>query len=388
MNPDPGPRSALDERLDDAARRVDDHVGDYVTPRFDPSARPPRRSSSAAATAVAAALLLIVGIVAFGGDDPDGGVEATDSGPEISSFDEVGEAVGGPRDGLDSLRLPIEVTPADGLADGQVVTVRGSQFPPVTSLGVVMCIGYVNREPAGSANCRLSPYTAVTSDENGNFSVDHAVDRVFTTSGGEQVDCAEANADWTCIVAVGALADYDQSGIAPVSFDPAIPALPDPFVTLDPLGPYGDGQQVTLTIGNVSRGAQYDVQLCVDDRGSYACIPIEGSPLLTDGNGFAQVSVTLARKVDVGFGPVDCGAGEARCYIDVYDPYYGYSLDLQFVGAQQSTTDTSIVSEPPPPPPTVPTTTTVPGPQEKVPTATTAPSTTTTQGSTGGTIGG
>jgi hypothetical protein len=142
---------------------------------------------------------------------------------------------------------------------------------------------------------------------------------------------------------------------------------------------------VTVTIGNVTPGRQYSVQLCVDDRGSFACVPVVGSPLLTDGNGSASVSVTLTRKVDVGLGPVDCGRGDTWCYLEVSGPDYVYSFDLQFVGAEQPTTPTSIEVVPPPSAPPTSTPTTQLPQDDRMPTETTVKATTTTQGTSGGT---
>ena len=69
MTFDPRHRSALDQHLDSAARSVEDHVADYVTPAFDAAVRP-RRSGAAVATSVAVVLLLIVAVVAATGGDP------------------------------------------------------------------------------------------------------------------------------------------------------------------------------------------------------------------------------------------------------------------------------------------------------------------------------
>lgn len=327
MIPEPGPRSALDDHLDSAARTVDRHVADYVTPSFDPAARP-RRSSAALATAVAAVLLLLVAIVAANGGAPSDGEVAADVDSSEDDFEEVGEAVGGPRDGLDSLRLPVEVTPSEGLADGQVVTVRGSQFPPARTLGVVMCVGYENREPAGSTNCQLSPYTSVTSDAEGNFEVSHPVDRVFVTSGGEQIDCADATEEWTCLIAVGALDDYDQSGIAPVSFDPAIPPIPDPFATIDPGPPYVDGQVVTVTVGNVAPGSQWWASQCADDGHEGGCS--DELTAFADGDGRVAFQITVRHTHKSAQGEMDCTSANVWCSINVGGDNFGQSFEITF----------------------------------------------------------
>jgi hypothetical protein len=324
MIPEPGPRSALDDHLDSAARTVDRHVADYVTPSFDPAARP-RRSSAALATAVAAVLLLVVAIVAVNGGDPSDGEVAADVDSSEDDFEEIGEAVGGPRDGLESLRLPVEVTPSEGLADGQVVTVRGSQFPPNTTLGIVMCAPFED-PPQGAANCRLTPYTSVTSNADGSFEAQHAVDRVFVTGNGEEIDCATTATP--CVIAVGAISDYDQSGGASVTFDPAIPPIPDPFATIDPGPPYVDGQVVTVTVGNVAPGSQWWASQCADDGHEGGCS--DELTAFADGDGRVAFQITVRHTHKSAQGEMDCTSANVWCSINVGGDNFGQSFELVF----------------------------------------------------------
>ncbi len=341
MTFDPRHRSALDQHLDVAARSVEDHVADYVTPAFDATVRP-RRSGAAVATGVAVVLLLIVAVVAATGGDPADDLVAGEIEP-TSNFDEIGQAVGGPRDGLDSLRLPIEVTPSEGLADGQVVTVTGSQFPPNTQLGVVMCAQFPDRAPAGSGNCQLSPFTSVTSDADGNFQAEHPVDRVFRISTGELVDCAEIAGQ--CLVAVGAISDYDQSGVAPVSFDPDIPALPDPYVTIDAEGPYVDGQVVIVTVHDAQPGSQWWASQCADDGFSTGLCADVDLKAIADGDGRATFHVTVRRVQEGGGLSVDCASPKAWCSIGVNGMQsFSWSFELHFVGGATDTTEPAVPS--------------------------------------------
>jgi Neocarzinostatin family len=384
MTFDPRPPSALDQHLERASRSVEDHVGDYVAPTFDPGARPPRRSSAAAATAVAAVLLLVIAIVAASGGEPEDEVASDVDSPE-ESFEEVGEAIGGPRDGLDSLRLPVQVSPADGLADGQTVTVTGSQFPPNTQLGVVMCAQFPDRAPAGSGNCQLAPYTSVTTNAEGSFEVQHPVDRVFITSNGEEIDCATAAAP--CLVAVGAINDYDQSGVAEVRFDAGIPPLPDPLARVEPEGPYTDGQVITLVLEDLAPGAEVFVDLCADTSKGGSCQPGTAGPTLADGAGRVEVALIASRTIDVGLGPVDCSGTNGWCSISVSVPSLSRSWSFDATVIAATTTDgQSTTTTVPGTAPTIPAvpmqqnpTTTVPAPATTVPpaTTTTAPSSTT-----------
>jgi len=150
-------------------------------------------------------------------------------------------AVGGPTDGLATRRLPITVTPFTGLTDGQLVTIHGSEFPPGVQVAAVMCtldagqLG-VSACDIGTSNIGASGSTVAA---DGTFTFTYPVHETFHNVHGD-VNCAGADIDptaysadtarygpliqvatpgsWSCIVAVGDVSDYDQSGGAIVSF--------------------------------------------------------------------------------------------------------------------------------------------------------------------------
>jgi hypothetical protein len=154
-----------------------------------------------------------------------------------------------PWDGADSLLLPVNVEPSTGLVDGQTVTVTGAFFPPGRSFGVVMCT--TQAVEYGVSACDIGRFAQGTTSTDGTFTASFTVERYFWVAG-QQVDCMAGNidpADWmaarnagepplsvtdptrfSCIVAVGLLDDYDQSGGFPISFDGAVtgPDAPAP----------------------------------------------------------------------------------------------------------------------------------------------------------------
>jgi hypothetical protein len=267
-------------------------------------------------------------------DDPDG-ARGTDL-DEPSSPIEIG--VLGPRDGLDSLRLPVSVEPSGELVDGQTVTVRGSEFPPDRELGVVMCSGAVDLG-GGAAQCQLSPFTPVTSRGDGTFEVEFDVRRIIWV-GGHEIDCAAPTPDGleaTCIVAVGAISDYDQSGIAPVHFDGSVPPPPRPQTVVSAREGLFDGQVVTIEVVDLDADFQgwWWPNLCTSAPELYPSHPDaefhddtwcevptlpDGSYPMMDAPHDGRIDVRVHRLLNLGAGtdPIDCAEWPGRCWVQVW----------------------------------------------------------------------
>ncbi len=164
---------------------------------------------------------------------------------------------GAPTDGRASKGFPVDVTPAVGLVDRQLVIVSGHGFPANTQLGVVMCTSEA-AEGGGVNFCDIGTVSYVDSDAAGSFSTPYNVSRIFGTGR----DCAEGNIDpaqfqamrdggqhpslrqpgaWSCIIAVGAINDYDQSGGFPVTFAPGPRPAPSAPRVVTTAGPYVPG---------------------------------------------------------------------------------------------------------------------------------------------------
>jgi len=125
----------------------------------------------------------------------------------------------------------ITVTPDTDLVDFQTVTVSGSGFSADTDLGIVEC---ATGPPTVDA-CDLDTLGFVVTDAAGTFTTDFTVERLIETPAAGPVDCAVAPG--TCAVGVGTL-DLSQTAIAPLAFDPDVPAQPrlEIGVTIDPVG--------------------------------------------------------------------------------------------------------------------------------------------------------
>lgn len=257
--PDPISGAADRFRVDVVADlRVDDAL-DHV--RATP---PPRRTAQLVAMA-AVIIALVVGVTQFRpNDDVEVAVEevttsSSTSVPAPTVPDPgVSLALGAANDGVESVGLPITVSPATALLDGQEVTVTGSGFPPGESVGVVMCTREAARDygAQGVAACNLGGYASATSDAAGVASATFVVRRVVTLNGVE-VDCAES--EGRCLIGMGLISDYDQSGGALVNFDPTVALPPRATFSADPVDNLRDGDPVTVT----SSYPEFQVLQCV-----------------------------------------------------------------------------------------------------------------------------
>lgn len=257
---------ALDERAHAAARGLHEHV----LARVDADAslhdlgRAP--SSRGRLLAVAAAVLLITGTVAVAGQRDDVGRSRVELGEPLDVDPGVLRPLG-PRDGKDSVQLPITVEPSTGLVDGDVVTVTGSGFQPGEQVGIVQCAreagGETPEARGGVDGCYIGEVQYADADDQGNISGTYTVRRALTTPLTGTVDCA-AEAE-RCIVGAGALSDYDRSGGMAVTFAPAEGTIDVPELSVSPATGLAHGDVVTVTGSGFEPRAYLDLQVCSSD---------------------------------------------------------------------------------------------------------------------------
>jgi hypothetical protein len=296
--------------------------------------------------------ILAVGVLLFGalavanltrtdpGPSDEAAIEVDDERQEEDEGDEGDEdaprvelRVLGPRDGLDSKGHPVAVTPDSGLVEGQVVTVTGSGFPPNTDLGVVMCSGAVEMG-GGSAQCQLAPFTPVQSDATGTFTVEFPVRRIVTV-GGQEIDCADHPPEGiasTCVIAVGAISDYDESGVIQVWFDASVPPPPAPEINVSPTDGLIDGQVVTVSLDGVEPDAYWWPSLCTSSSELFEaegygsappddlwCEHLPDPRYEFDAVGSTSVDVEVHRVLNRhGMLAIDCAEAPGRCWIQVW----------------------------------------------------------------------
>ncbi len=259
--------------------------------------------------ALAAATLLLVP-----DGDPETAFEETtatsvpdrDTGPFPPAL-----ALGAPQDGKDSVGLPVRAEPSTGLVDGQTVRVTGTGFPPGQSVGVVMCAKEAGRDHGGrgAEACNLGRFAQVTSDADGVASVDFEV-RPLVTLDGAEVDCASESQ--RCLVAMGLISDYDQSGGVLVDFDPSEPLPDPPAVTLDREGPFDDGDRVTVRVGGLRPGTPVGAMVCTADGD--LCVDSVAQGTVGDG-GSAAIDVSLWRVFAAPLWDAAASAREIDCAV-------------------------------------------------------------------------
>jgi hypothetical protein len=269
-------------RLDATAQRAARGLHEHVLQRVDadqalarvPAAnrrRPGRRLLSAAA-----AIAVLVGSVAVlsdrNGDDDRSRLELDEDGNALPTPQPGTLTALAPHDGKDSIQLPLTVTPsAEGLHDGDIVTVSAPGFEPGESVGIVQCAqeagGETREQRGGIDGCDISPFTQVTADEGGVATGTYTVQRILTTPITGTVDCA-AVAE-RCLVAMGALNDYDRSGGYGITFAPEVtssdPGVEIPTLTVAPAESLADGDLVRVTGDGYTPNTAYGVEVCAKD---------------------------------------------------------------------------------------------------------------------------
>lgn len=322
LSPDGAPGDpvlpALDEQARRAAHGLRGHVERHLAASGPPAIRPLERRAGwrSRVMAVAAVAALVVGFAATQGPEGDGGrVDIDDTRrPEL--------ATGlltplGPRDGKDSIQLPVTAEPSTGLRDGDEVTVRGEGFVPGESVGIVQCAreagGDTPEVRGGVDGCYIGDYVNVSADEQGVAQGTYRIKRVLTTPITGSVDCAaEAG---RCIVAMGAISDYDRSGGLPVEFATDVEPVELPTVQVEPAEALADGQVVRVTATGLTPDDVMFVEVCSSDPS--ACWST-GVPV-TDPEGYGALGLPVdpSGRVD-GEVPVwrFLPGGEPGTYVD------------------------------------------------------------------------
>lgn len=131
-----------------------------------------------------------------------------------------------------------EVSQTDGLADRQLVTIRGFLFDPYMRVGIAQCSGVaftIPADPSGAAACDLTGAGLGYTNGAGEFELTMRVRRFITTTAGGAIDCAQAGS--TCVLAGGVLrADQvstSEAAYAAITFDPDLPPIPPPILEVE-----------------------------------------------------------------------------------------------------------------------------------------------------------
>lgn len=113
---------------------------------------------------------------------------------------------------------------------------------------------------------------------------DFVVRQLVTTPFTGAVDCVAAAE--RCLVAIGAVSDYDRSGGSFVGFAGA-PPFPEPALVVEPPGPYEPGQTVSVRAAGLLWPRLAQLLQCRDER----CVVLHRGQVAADGTFGADVAV-------------------------------------------------------------------------------------------------
>jgi hypothetical protein len=247
--------------------------------------------------------LVVIAAAAVGGfyvlairDDPDAARPPETTVPSSSTSVPTVEDVlaimpASPIDGKESQKLPVAALPQSDLVDGQVVNVLAKGFQPGERVGAVLCIAEAALE--GVTACDLGTdggfdhVTYSNASAEGFVQVDVPVRTAIVTPFSGPVDCLSGPE--RCLVAVGAVSDYDRSGGAAIGFV-GQPAFPAPTFTVAAPGPYVPDQLVDVIAAGLQWLREVQVQLCAGEQ----CVALARGRVAADGTFAGSVALSWA----------------------------------------------------------------------------------------------
>jgi hypothetical protein len=222
----------------------------------------------------------------------------------------------------------VTASPSKGLADHQLVTVKGSGFAPLSTVSLTQCLVPAATptppppSPGGPfpypfGNCDTTVYRYLTLGTGQDFtSPNFPVQRFIATygpTGQNAVDCASAPG---CVITArgnggGSSASFD----AVISFDPKKPAAVQD-ISVTPASDLTDHQMVTVHGSGFLPGSPISVLECAGQGCDYAH-GRQATPGLT---GAFTLSFSVQRSVTFGYGPsgptpTDCAAHAGSCVL-------------------------------------------------------------------------
>lgn len=262
--------------VDDAARAASRGLHEHVARRVDadtalatlPATTPTQGRGRLLAVAAVAALLVgsVVVLSDHQGGDGRSHLELDEDGNKLPTPQPGTLTALGPSDGKDSIQLPVTIEPIEGLEDGDVVTVSSPGFEPGEQVGIVQCAreagGDTPETRGGVDGCNISAVEYADADADGVATGRFTVRRVLTTPLTGTVDCAaEAN---RCLVAMGAISNYDRSGGFGITIAGGEP-IDIPTLTVAPAEGLHDGDTVHVEGDGYEPGSLVTLGVCAKD---------------------------------------------------------------------------------------------------------------------------
>ena len=187
----------------------------------------------------------------------------------------------------------LQVTPVNGLQDGQVTTVSGFGFSPSEAVNLYECTPEAG--PRTLADCDLSTQTPATAGVTGAFSVPFTVQRTISTAATGTINCITAPGPQPDTCFVDAVPFY-LNDFAQLNFA-------QPSVTVSPNSGLMDGQVVQVSGSNLQPTTPYQLEECTL-AGCDATTAVSAS---TDGSGtLAPTPYTVHQHITINATAVDC----------------------------------------------------------------------------------
>lgn len=244
--------------------------------------------------------------------EPPGTTVAPPSTEQRSAAELLAIMPASPIDGKQSQRLPVLATTQSELVDGQIVTVLAKGFEPGERVGAVLCTAEAALEGVNACdlgrNGSFDLVTYANASPEGFVQVDLAARTLIETPFNGAVDCLVAAE--RCIIAVGAVGDYDRSGGTAIGFS-GQPAFPEPTLIVSGGAPYEPGTVVDVVGSGLLWPREVEVQLCTDDEGGEgeaACATLARDRVAADGTYVGSVGLPSSFVLADGT-VVSCEAG-------------------------------------------------------------------------------
>jgi acetyl esterase/lipase len=203
----------------------------------------------------------------------------------------------------------LQVTPSDGLVDGQVVTLTATDVRPPHAIAL-QCVA---APQSIFQDCDFESLVDVEVADDRTVSVDFAVSAIIATDTRGQVDCRQAPG---CVVMLnsGYLGNGRHGATAPIAFDPTAPLRPPPTLQITPDQGLVDGQAVTAT-GSGYRADQYVGLLqCGPGLPSVESCSSAGYGF-TDASGAFTTDLAVSARLVLPAGVVDCRTSPEPCVL-------------------------------------------------------------------------
>jgi len=347
--------TAVDAAARAASRGLAAHVASRVEPEIAlaslPAITPPRAWSRL--LAVAAVVVLALGSAAvLDNQDGDGRsrLELDDDGNPLPLPTPGVLTPLGPRDGKDSIGLPVTVEPNQGLGDGDTLTVTGSGFVAGEQVGIVQCAreaGGETRETRGGVDgCDIGSVAYADAGDDGVAVGRITVHRVLTTPLTGTVDCA-AEAE-RCVIGMGALDDYDRSGGFALTFVGGGEPVDIPAIGVEPAEGLADGGVVRVRGEGFAPHEVAMVTVCSTDP--FACWGTNGRShsfgVQADGDGRVDDEVPVYRFLPGPDGSTYIDCAISPCWLRVAGESAPPPVRLTFTGEEPAPVPPAVAVDP------------------------------------------